>query len=355
MLEIKDEYNVIGVMSGTSVDGIDLCYATYSYKLSAWSFSINYCETIKYKSKWIDLLLNSHRLSKSDLNNLDFKYTNLLAEVINSFISKNKIDKIDFISSHGHTVFHDPENKKTFQIGNRIELMNITEIPVVCNFREQDVILGGQGAPLVPVGDLLLFSDYDYCINLGGFSNISVKSKKKIIAYDICPLNIVLNHYSKTIGLNYDKDGKLAALGKINNCLYSKLNNLSYYKNKYPKSLGLEYVENTIFPLIDSYNLSVKDILRTYVEHISFQIDKNIINHKSNILFSGGGVKNKFLIKRLSNKIKNSFQIKDYKIIDFKEALIFGFLGVLRVRNEVNCLKSVTGASKDHSSGLIFK
>ena len=234
-------------------------------------------------------------LSKSEIPTLNNEYTSYLASVINHFIEKNKLTEVDFISSHGHTIFHKPEIKYTFQLGNIYELRNLTKLPVVCDFRIQDLKLNGQGAPLVPIGDLFLFKEYDYCINLGGFSNVSLKSNKEIIAYDVCPVNIVLNKYSREIGFEFDRNGRISRSGKISENLLSDLNNLSYYSKKQPKSLGIEWVNKYIFPLIDSYNLSTPDILRTFSEHILIQLSKIIKNKNASILFTGGGVKNDFL------------------------------------------------------------
>ena len=355
MLKIKNSYNVIGVMSGTSLDGVDICFCNFSFENNEWKFLIHDTETVSYEKSWVSKLSNAHCFSESELKKLDIEYTYYLSSVILDFILKNQINNIDFISSHGHTILHQPNKKITYQIGNRVELNKSTNIPVVCDFRVQDVKLGGQGAPLVPVGDLLLFSDFSHCINLGGFSNISVKSNKNMVAYDICPVNIVLNKYSRLIGVDFDLDGKISQNGKINNNLLKSLNQISYYNSKHPKSLGIEWVENIIFPLVDSHNLSVEDILRTFVEHIAIQISDNLKGVNLKILITGGGVKNKFLMERITKSSKQNFETISEKITHYKEALIFGFLGVLKIRNENNCLKSVTGANIDHSSGVIFE
>ena len=354
MLKSKTSYNVIGVMSGTSLDGIDVCLSNFSYNNKGWKFLIRKAETIYYDNFWITKLQDAQNLSKHKLQELDLEYTSYLSEIILHFISKNQINDIDFISSHGHTIFHEPNKNITYQIGNRVELNKSTNIPVVCDFRVQDVRLGGQGAPLVPVGDLLLFKDFSHCLNLGGFSNISIKSNKSIIAYDICPVNIVLNKYSRLNGVDFDLDGKISENGKTNNNLLKSLNQLSYYNSNHPKSLGIEWVKNKIFPLIDTYKLSVEDILRTFVEHIAIQISDNLKGTNLRILITGGGVKNKFLMKRIKKLSNHNFETISENITDYKEALIFGFLGVLKIRNEKNCLKSVTGANIDHSSGVIF-
>jgi len=352
---MKDTYNVIGVMSGTSLDGIDLCFTSFSKKNRDWKFSIHCCQTIKYDKKWVETLSLAHKFSVLEINEINKKYTSYLGDIILEFISNNNLNDIDLISSHGHTIFHQPFNNYTFQLGNLSTLRDITKITVVCDFRVQDVKYGGQGAPLVPIGDLYLFDSYSHCINLGGFSNISVKKKSQIIAYDICAVNIVLNHYSSKVGLDFDIDGQLSSSGVINYDLLSDLNSIYYYDLDYPKSLGVEWVEKNLFPLINSFEISTQDIMRTYVEHISVQISKNINDKKANILLTGGGAKNKFLISKLKERIDSKFQLESNEIIDFKEALIFGFLGVLKLRNENNCLKSVTGAYKDHSSGVIFR
>lgn len=342
----------IGVMSGTSLDGIDLVYVKFNidnYK----DFTILASDTVSYASNWKHNLQNAISFSKDKLSDLDIAYGRLLGEVINHFISKNNIKAIDFIASHGHTVLHQPEKRITLQIGNGQEIANITNQQVICGFRTQDVQLGGQGAPLVPIGDELLFSDYDYCINLGGFANISYEKEDERIAFDICPVNIVLNYYCRKLGLDFDDGGKLASEGKINEELLQKLNSLSFYQQKPPKSLGLEWVQQYVFPLIDSFQLEIKDVLRTFVEHSAVQIGK-IITKNASVLITGGGAFNCFLIHRIEYFSSTKIHLPEKKLIEFKEALIFAFLGLLRSENKVNCLQSVTGARKNHSSGVVF-
>jgi anhydro-N-acetylmuramic acid kinase len=348
------EYNVVGVMSGTSLDGIDLIFVKFKFE-GSWLFEIIHAETVAYEFGWGDKLKNLVSYSPEFLKQIDDDYTKYLAKVIKSFIVKYDLKNLDAVCSHGHTALHRPENGLTYQIGNLPEISRLINQKVVCDFRVQDVKLGGQGAPLVPIGDKLLFSEYDFCLNLGGFANISTEFNKERIAYDICPVNIVLNHYVKSLGVDFDDKGKLALAGKINETLLSKLNDLEFYKKTYPKSLGLEWVGKHIFSLIDSFQLDIKDILKSFVEHIAIQLS-NEINRKSNasVLVTGGGVYNDYLIKRLEYYSINKIVIPSKDIIEFKEALIFGFLGVLKMRNEVNCLQSVTGASQNHSSGMVY-
>ena len=351
---IKSQYNVIGVMSGTSLDGIDLVYATFNFD-TIWSFQILYAETIAYNSYWNGTLKDLVSLSKIELRQIDEDYTRYLASEIKDFIIKYHINEIDAICTHGHTALHQPHKKMTYQIGNLPILASLLQQTIVCDFRVQDVELGGQGAPLVPIGDALLFSQYEFCLNLGGFANISYEMDSQRIAYDICPVNIVLNHYVRSLGYDYDDGGRIAFTGKTNIDLLKQLNNLDFYKKTFPKSLGLEWVQSIIIPLIDSFNLDVQDILKTFIEHIALQISKEINkrNHVS-ALVTGGGVYNDFLMERIKFYSNNTIVIPSKEIIEFKEALIFGFLGVLKLRGENNCLHSVTGALNDHSSGNIF-
>jgi anhydro-N-acetylmuramic acid kinase len=351
---LKTEYRVIGVMSGTSLDGVDLIYGIFNFDKS-WNFKLHYTQTITYNTYWFDILGHLVDFSIDELQNIDKKYTYYLASLIKEFINEFNIENIDAVCSHGHTALHQPEKGLTYQIGNLQSIAELLNQIVVCDFRIQDVELGGQGAPLVPIGDQLLFSQYDICLNLGGFANVSKELENVRIAYDICPVNIVLNHYVKELGFNYDDQGKIASTGEINDKLLEKLNALDFYNQKSPKSLGLEWVKINVIPLIDSFKLPIKDILRTFVEHVAIQISKEInIKEKEKVLITGGGVFNLFLIQQIKKHTNNEVIIPSKEIIEYKEALIFGFLGVLKLRHEVNCLRSVTGADKNHSSGKIF-
>ncbi|MEO1033054.1 MAG: anhydro-N-acetylmuramic acid kinase [Bacteroidota bacterium] len=349
----KSEYSVIGVMSGTSLDGIDIIYATYVLD-NVWTFKIHQSETVKYDEYWTTILGQLVHKSMEELQDIDMDYSKYLASTILDFINKNHLRQIDFVASHGHTALHQPEIGMTYQIGNDHILADILKTKVICDFRIQDVKYGGQGAPLVPIGDHLLFSDYEFCLNLGGFANVSYETNNERIAYDICPVNIVLNAYTKRLDLEFDDKGKMASMGHIHQPLLNDLNVLDFYPQLPPKSLGLEWVQTYVFPLIEAYNLQVEDILRTCVEHLAIQISKVLNIEKTSVLITGGGVYNDFLIDRIRSLSKSKISIPSNEIIEFKEALVFGLLGILKERNEVNCLKSVTGASKDHSSGRIL-
>ncbi len=348
----SDFLYVIGIMSGTSLDGIDFVYVKFDKKENS-NFNVLATTTVAYSKKWKATLQNAISLPKEKLTELDVLYGELLATEINAFRKKFDIEEVDFIASHGHTVLHQPDNGITLQIGNGQVIAKKTNLKAVCDFRTQDVQLGGQGAPLVPIGDELLFSKYDFCINLGGFSNISYKEKTQRIAFDICPVNIVLNFYVQKLGFDYDANGEIAKQGIINTELLAVLNALSFYQKTPPKSLGLEWVQKEIFPLIDTYEKEIPTILRTFVEHIAIQIGTIIQGNKS-VLITGGGAFNSFLMERIAYYAKTELVLPKKEIIDYKEALIFAFLGKLRVEGKVNCLQSVTGASENHSSGVIF-
>ena len=357
-------YKVIGVMSGTSCDGVDLAYCDFSLDPGKnWTYSIKKAVTVPYHKAWQDRLRGAIELSPKDLAQVNLAYTNLLNQFILDFINREQIENLDLICSHGHTVRHQPDFGTTLQIGNLKELTQDLPCPVVCDFRVQDVAFGGQGAPLVPIGDRLLFGDYSACLNLGGFANVSYLCPDKklhmnqasdwTIAFDIAPLNIVLNHFAQKLGAPYDDKGVFAQSGQLDRSLLSRLNALDYYTQPPPKSLGLEWVQTHILPLYDEFQLSPEDWLATLVEHMAHQIER-ICKPFDRVLVTGGGAFNDHLINELNLVSSGRYLVPSSDLVMFKEALIFGFLGVLRWRNEINCLSSVTGASHDHSSGIIW-
>lgn len=347
------EYKVIGLMSGTSLDGVDLAYCHFNENNKKWEYRIEKASTIPYDLNWKNKLSTAYKLSGNELKQLHSEYGSYLGDLIHHFIEKNKLN-VDFIASHGHTIFHQPENNYTLQIGKGSLIAAKTNLTVINDFRSSDVKLGGQGAPLVPIGDSLLFGDYDYCLNMGGFANISFEENQNRIAFDICPVNIVLNHYCRQNNLEFDDKGNNAKKGEVNEGLLRDLNSLNYYQEKSPKSLGREWVDEEIFPLIDRYQLSFFDLLKTYTEHIAMQIGGELkAKSYEKVLITGGGAYNDYLIKKIKFHTKCSLHIPDHDLINYKEALIFAFLGILRFRNEINILSSVTGVPYDHCSGQI--
>ena len=352
----KETYNVIGVMSGTSLVGVDLAHIHFTVIDGKWEFEILESETVSYSDNWVQQLKTAVDFSEVELEKLNQDYTVLLASIIKTFIEKNNLQNLDAVCSHGHTILHQPQNGFTLQIGNLPEIAKLIGQNVVCDFRVQDVQLGGQGAPLVPIGDRILFSDYDYCLNLGGFSNVSFEQNGSRIAFDISPVNTVLNFYANKLGLDYDDKGTISKSGKLNADLLSELNALDYYKKSFPKSLGFEFVKETVMPMMEKYNIPTEDNMHTFTEHIAIQTSSALPTKSGKLLATGGGTYNDFLMERMKFHLPQLEIIIPYKkTIEFKEALIFALLGVLKLRNEINVLSSVTGAKHDHSSGVILR
>lgn len=345
-------FHAIGLMSGTSLDGLDICFARFEKQNHSWNFEILEAETVSYPTMWEDKLRNSIYLSAEELLELNSEYGFYLGKSVQNFIEKHQLANIDVIASHGHTVFHQPQKKFTLQIGDGRALKLETGLPVIYDFRSQDVLMGGNGAPLVPIGDELLFSQYDACLNLGGFSNISLKVNHQRIAFDIAPVNIILNGLAQKLGKNFDNSGDLARSGKINPELLSQLNSIAFYQQSHPKSLGIEWCNEYILPLFGA--IETVDVIATFTEHVSQQIVKVFYENKlKNVFLTGGGTYNHFLIERIRFQSSTEVIIPGKEIIEFKEALIFALMGILRLNNEINVFASATGSLRDHSSGIM--
>ena len=347
------KYNVIGVMSGTSCDGLDLALCSFWYSNKKWNYKLIDSKGINYGIDLKRKLEGCSNLSAYKLKELDLEFGDFIAKEIKKFIGKNKIS-IDLISSHGHTVFHNAKKKIHHQIGNPFLIYKTLNFPVIFNFRELDVILGGEGAPLVTFGERELFSEYDYCVNIGGILNISLLKTPNIIGYDVCPANIILNRFSKKLGHEFDEDGQLSKKGENNPELFEKLNQLPFNKIKSPKSLDIIYIKENYYPLFNS--LSSADVLHTFIDHIAYQLNENIKNKKAKVLVTGGGAFNKHLIEKINhfNKLDTNYIVPNKKLVIFKEAIVFGFLGLLRFLDKKNIENSVTGSINSSSSGLII-
>jgi len=350
----KQSYRVIGVMSGTSLDGLDICLCSFSYTENKWKYSIEKVSTVNYQEDIRNKLSSAFNISGRELTKLDYDYGKWIGVQIKKFL-KNSSPKVDFIASHGHTIYHKPSEGYTLQIGKGSAIAAETGIPCISDFRSSDVCRNGQGAPLVPIGDKLLFSEYDFCLNLGGFSNISYEKSNKRLAFDIGPCNIVINGLSRKLGLSYDKDGEIGKKGEVNISLLEELNSFDFYKIIGPKSLGREWIEEIFVPTIERYNIKTEDKIRTVYEHIAVQIS-NVTNHikGKNMIVTGGGAHNSFLIHLLQNKSNLSIVIPDNQTVDYKESLIFAFLGVLYMIKQPGALSTVTGASEDSISGCLY-
>ena len=341
-------------MSGTSLDGLDLVSCIFSESNNKWNYLIGQATTIPYDEDMNNLLNSAPGVSAIELLKMDRRYAEYIAQQINQF-TRNTNFKADLIASHGHTIFHQPEIGITYQLGDGATIAEKTGITTVSDFRAFDIVHGGQGAPLVPVGDMLLFGKYDACLNLGGFSNISFTKDQKRIAFDICPVNIIINLLAQKAGSKMDLNGKIAESGNMVREILLNLNKIEFYSQPFPKSLGREWLEENVIPLVINDRIKISDALRTVYEHIAIQIS-GIINDQGlrTVLVTGGGAFNKFLIQLIGSKSKADIFIPDELLVNYKEALIFGLLGVLRIRNEINCLASVTGARTDLSTGVIY-
>lgn len=349
----RRNFSVLGIMSGTSLDGIDLALCSFYKRQGDWHFQILKAHTYEYPMAWKEKLNEASQLNAGSFLKLHNEYGAYIGQKVNHFLKVNRL-KADLIASHGHTIFHQPERGFTFQLGSGAVLASCCQTNTVSDFRTLDMALGGQGAPLVPVGDELLFGKYMFCLNLGGFANISSRKGNERIAGDICPVNIVANHLASHCNRPYDKNGILGSRGKIIPELVHELNSLDFYARPFPKSLGREWIESAFLPVLEKYKQPPEDLIRSAYEHIAFQIGKYLGNYEAGeVLVTGGGAFNTFLMELIRKRSKSTLLIPDVLQVKFKEALIFAFLGLLRFRNEINCLASVTGARSDSSSGII--
>ena len=340
-------------MSGTSLDGLDLCLCRFEQDNKAWRYTIIATDTAAYPEDIKTKLASAQQMSALELVRFHSEYGRYIGQAAKQFLATQS-EKPALIASHGHTIFHQPGEGFTFQIGSGAYIAVASGIDTVCDFRTNDVAAGGQGAPLVPIGDRHLFSQYDYCLNLGGFANISFEEQGLRLAYDICPVNYVLNYYTRSTGMEYDNNGALAAKGAVYPELLEALNSLDFYRQQGPKSLGREWVEQNIFPVIEHYKLSLEDKLTTFCEHIALQIGSKL-KADTTMLVTGGGAFNTFLMSRIKAHSAAILHIPDKLTVNFKEALIFAFLGRLYMESQPNCLASVTGAAIDVVGGALYK
>lgn len=358
-------YRAIGLMSGSSLDGLDIAFTEFHENAGTWNYEILETGCYPYTPDLMQRLKNATALSARDYLLLHVEYGHYIGKEVNRFIEENGLQyQVALIASHGHTTFHLPSQKMTAQLGDGAAIASETNLPVVTDLRALDVALGGEGAPIVPIGERLLLSGYDYFLNLGGIANITVNGEK-YIAFDVCAANRVLNMLADKIGKEFDEDGQLAASGKINFTILEKLNGLEYYKQPFPKSLANDFGTDTVFPILHNASLSIPDAMRTYVEHIVIQIKNVILNlnkqlpatGKQQLLATGGGALNTFLIERLTKEllaINIEIIVPEKELVNYKEAMIMAFIGVLRWRQEYNVLSSVTGAARDSINGALW-
>lgn len=362
---MKNSYHAIGLMSGSSLDGVDMAHCFFHLENGNWTYEIQKASCIEYPAHWIQKLQTIRNANGRNLWQTHTALGSYFGEITNAFISENNIaDNIDFIASHGHTVFHFPEENFTCQIGDGAALSAITKLPVVCDFRSADIAFKGQGTPIVPVGDKLLFGDYRFLLNMGGICNISAKVDDKIIAFDIAATNQVLNFYAAQLGKPFDENGNIAQSGSFDIALFEELNQRQFYQLSYPKSLDNGFSQELIIPVIEQFEISVADKLNTYTEHIAFQINQHLqqlavtektqVTQHDKMLVTGGGAFNSYLLERIKDHCNCKIVVPSDEVVKFKEALVIAFMGVLRMRNEVNVYSSVTGADTDTVGGAIY-
>lgn len=343
---MKERYSIIGAMAGSSMDGLDLAHAVFTLDQNEWKYQIKKCETIPYDKVLFDELKQSPSQNLKNQKKLDLAFGDWIGDKINAF--KVDLDSIDLLGVHGHTVVHEPHNKVSWQLGNGKHIAKKTGLPTITDFRTLDVENDGQGAPLVPFGDFSLFKEFDACLNLGGIANISINAKK--MAWDICPCNQVLNFFASQLGFDFDDSGHLAREGKFDKEFYTLLSSNPFFSALPPKSLPNNFINHQVLNSIDP-----KNGLHTYCHFIADQVAKSVTpSNKSKLLITGGGALNSYLIELITEKTHGwQIDIPDQETIAFKESLVFAFLALKRFRNEINVLASVTGASKDTSSGVI--
>lgn len=359
-------YRAIGIMSGSSLDGLDLVFAEFNEQGGTWSYEIRAAACYEYEPAWKERLRDAVSLGALDYQLLHTDYGHYLGNAVNRFITENNLQfQAGLIASHGHTSFHVPARKMTAQLGDGAAIAAVTGLPVVSDLRAMDLALGGQGAPIVPVGERFLLPGYDYFLNIGGIANLSVSGdgEEPGKAFDCCPANRVLNLLANEAGLDYDGDGKLASEGSLSDELLNQLNALDYYRLPPPKSLANDFGTGIVYPLIQAAGISIPDALRTCCEHIAVQISGAVslsglpVKPGSRMLATGGGALNRFLVSRLATSLADkgiNLVLPDEQLISYKEALIMAFIGVLRWRQEFNLLASVTGASRNSIGGALW-
>jgi len=346
------------MMSGTSLDGLDLALCSFQREGTSWSYKLIRSGYEDYPAELRTQLEKAIGLQTIDLLSLDAQYGAWLGEQASAFLGTDSAS-LDAVASHGHTVHHRPELGFTFQLGSPQYVAHSSGLPVIGDFRSGDIALGGEGAPLVPIGDRLLFSTYEFCLNLGGIANISFEQEGKRIAFDIGIANMVLNHLVKPLGLRYDSEGDLARGGQINRALLEALDGLAYYRKPYPKSTGYEWFSGEILPLIEAFPDRTENQLRTATTHIARQVGLQVrkVSKKETgrILVTGGGALNRFLMELLQEELQPDFKVilPNRELIEYKEAIVFGLLGALRLCGQPNVLASVTGARRDSCSGIL--
>jgi len=349
-------------MSGSSLDGLDIAYCHIEENRGRWSYEIKAASCKAYSQEWLAALKAAAQQTVPEFLELHTAYGHYVGQCVNEFIREQSLDlKVDFIVSHGHTVHHNPSKQTSFQLGCGASIAATTQLQVINDLRAMDVALHGQGAPIVPIGDYFLFTEYAYLLNLGGIANITIKQDQSLLAFDICVANQALNYWAQKLGLAYDDKGSIAASGSLHSGLLAQLSEHAYYKVQGPKSLSNEQAMHLVSALLEDTSISVADALHTLVHFIVDKIEAALIaNHcqeQASMLVTGGGAFNDYLIAQLRVRMQSlgiETVVPDPLVVQYKEALIMAFIGVLRWREELNVLKAVTGSSKSSIGGAFW-
>lgn len=354
---MKFDYTAVGLMSGTSGDGLDLAVCGFTDWGEKWAYQIQKATTLPYPEAWQQKLSMAHELSGHDLALLDLEFGKYCGCQVLDFLA-DVDEKPLLIASHGHTIFHQPDLGLTKQIGHGAAMAAVAGLPVVSDFRVADVALGGQGAPLVPVGDQLLFGEFSFCLNLGGIANLSTRQDGAVLAYDVCACNMALNALAQRLDQDYDAFGALAASGRCLPELLQTLDDHAFFAQPAPKSLGREWVMGSWMEALRQSDAPVPDLLHTVCEHIAGQLGNAVRSFDapkhSRVLVTGGGAFNRWLMQRIRLQTPEvDWVVADDQLVAFKEALIFALLGLLRWLERPNVLASATGSAKDHSAGMV--
>lgn len=344
----------IGVMSGSSLDGIDLALCSFERGDERWAYRLEAATTVAFDAGWHERLISASTSSAFDLSKMHRDLGAFIGESVSSFLAA--YGQADLVASHGHTVFHQPGPAGfTTQIGCGAQIAAIAGIPAVVDLRTKDLALGGQGAPLVPMGERALFPGYDAFLNLGGIANVSFHGGAGTTGYDICTCNQALNALASEAGTLFDNDGAIARSGVVNTDMLQRLHGLPFLEKRPPRSLGREHFEEDMLPLVADTSVPLADRMRTCVEHMAEQVAQHLDGrHAERVLVTGGGAHNGFLMERLRALTTAGIIVPDRLTINYKEALVFAFLGVLRWQGEVNTLCSVTGAERDSVGGAVY-
>lgn len=365
---MKNTYHAIGLMSGSSLDGLDLAYCRFDLEGGTISWELLAQECVPFDPKWTMRLKKLYSQDALTFVKTHTYFGHYMGELVGDFVQKHGA-KPDFVASHGHTVFHEPEARMTFQIGDGAALAVACGLPTISNFRQHDVALGGEGAPLAPIADKYLFAGYDFYLNIGGIANLSANVNGDMIAFDVCAANTLLNFVAAQIGLDYDRDGRLASNGQVREFLLDDLNNDYHYRNPYPKSISNKWVQSRMVPVLIRTRMSPEDKARTVCEHISLQISssvsmiiqrENIDSRRFKMLATGGGALNRYLMNNIQEVFEHDgleveLVLPSPEIIKFKEAILMAFMGVLRLTNTPNVLSSVTGAAQNNIGGAFYQ